>query len=77
MSLYCSGEGVKALNAGFIRLNAKCEKKEQCLRYKAFQDYKVDSSKTGMETGLWFVNVYDCIHDGYCDGVFPKKGGQR
>lgn len=76
MSLYCSGEGVKTLNAGFIRLE-KCEKKEQCLRYKAFLEYKGDISKTGIETGLWFVDVYDCIHNGCSDGVFTKEGGAR
>lgn len=76
MSLYCSGKGVVQLNAGFIRYNVECEKKERCLRYQAFIEYKGDSSKTGMSTGLWLVNVGDCVNHNYRDGVMEKGDNQ-
>lgn len=69
MSLYCSGKGIVSLNAGFIKYPVTCEKKEHCLRYQAFVDFKGNTSETGMATGLWFVDVGNCVNHNYCDGV--------
>ena len=74
MSLYCSGKGVVNTNAGFIRYHIECKMMERCMRHKAFVDYKNngDPTHTGMSTVLWLVNVSDCIHRNYEDGVFEK-----
>lgn len=72
MSLYCSGKGIISLNSGFIRWNVECKKKEQCLIYQAFMDFEGDTSKTGMSTGLWLVNVGHCVTHNFCDSVFEK-----
>ena len=60
-------------NAGFIRWKVNCDKKEECERYKAFVDFKGDTSKTGIATGLWLVNVSNCVDHNYCDSVFLTK----
>ena len=70
MSLYCSGKGIYQANAGFIRWEVTCERKEQCLRYESFLEYKGDPSHTGPATGLWLVNVSNCVYHRFCDGVF-------
>lgn len=73
MSLYCLGEREVVRNAGFIRISCECKRKEDCLLYKACIEYKMKNETPGYASGVWFVDVYDCVRNDYAYGVFYKN----
>lgn len=58
MSLYCKGDN--------------CQRKDECLRFEAWESFQDKNIQTGCSTGLWLVFEPFCISQNYKDGVFEK-----
>ena len=70
MSMYCLG--------------SFCTRSKECARADAYNiliaEHPEIEWKNLLECadlGIWFVRQIDCIKNGYDDGIFPKRGGQR
>lgn len=77
MSYYCRGIGQRREGC----VERTCPRRDDCLRYEAFNDFieetKNKSPQEGFSTGVWFVDIFECMDNNFEDGVFKKNGGEK